>query len=243
MAATFFLLFVSTPRLPLGATGRVIGLTAALTAGIACDSKSFLFALPFAVVLAVVAKRDKSRAASYALLSTLVVTAVLIWITSYEPGSDPLYTLKQTDTTATGLTGGRLGETEWTVFDPLIKVLNESPLLGYGLAERPGIYYSDSALNSFVLHGGLVGLVVVSIALVLQWRWFRLGDQESGWEALATRVFVTGIAYFSAGAIFMMNKTNDLLFTMIGIGVAMRPIPRAVATSGPPRGLLSERLA
>lgn len=222
MAAVLLLNLALVPGLGLTPRARRGLMIAAVVMGILSNSKSFILGAPIAVALNLTAARLGKLVPALAAASVLGVGLAffaygrVVAETGIEPsiGLELLGSLYR-------LTGGRFGAEGWSVLDVTGTVLNESPVVGYGLGYNPALVYSDSGLNRILLHGGLVTAFIVGSGIVLQWVWFRQHRGLTPWSTLGGNTLVLSLAFFAAGAVFMMPRLNDIVFVLIGTGIAV----------------------
>lgn len=223
---------------------KVALLVAAVVAGLASNSKSFLFGAPLALVALLIFRRQASKTLLIALGVTLVAAAAVYVLDQYigdASSFNPVARLEDTNESA-GLvytaSGGRVGGHGWSVFEPAWDVLTNSPLLGYGFGNKPGVIYSDSALNSLLLFGGIVGAAGFAAGLWQQVKWFYARRDASVWAVIGGVTIVSMLGLSLAGAVFLIPRVNDIVFTLIGMSIAACSrssveAPRGGAPSGP----------
>jgi len=226
MASVFILVMCAVPGASLQGFGRIATVVAALVAGLASNSKSFVLGVPTAsILLLFFARGSKARMgtlmAAIALLALFATAIVIIpTLTTSDVPVNPLSQVGDSNDLMYDLTAGRMGGAEGAVWKPLVYTLVNSPILGFGLNEVPGIAYCDSAVNRFMLHGGLVGTVLVTYGLVHQAHWFWVKRSATPWAATGLVLLLVTIGFFTAGTVFMMARLNDLLFILIGVSMA-----------------------
>jgi hypothetical protein len=224
MVMVFFLVLVITPEIGFSRTDRVLLMIAAMAGGLASNSKSFVAGLGIILALFLLFGGGASRRS--AIVPSLVVVLVAWLSTSYFESGDAtggVNPLARAEEQSLGhsmtfyLTGGRLGSERWSAWDPLVAVLGDAPAFGYGLGQNEDVIYSDSGVNMIVLRGGLVGLLIVGTGIALQWT--RMSSGVS-WARVGRSLMIVCLAFFFAGAVFVMPRLNDVFFTLLGVSIA-----------------------
>ena len=207
---------------------RWVLLAFAIVAGLMSNSKSFLFGVPVLLLAWSAVEGKWGRAIALGSAVTAVVVVAVFVLNRYQPQNsfDPFARLEeasQTDGTLYVATGGRVGDDAESIFRPTEVVLTRSPAIGFGVGMLRGVDYADSALNRLLLHGGVIGCLAFLGGLWLQLRWFY--ERRTSWSALHGLLsLLMVVAFFTAGAVFMMPRVNDLAFTLIGSCIAASPV-------------------
>jgi len=221
MVSVLVLLVSSMPRVGISSRARLAGAASALVAGLLCNSKSFLLGVPVAIALGAL---SAGSLGSYVLLAASgLATAVALAMGGGQDSlvQDPLGIATGAATSLTRLTGGRLNAEGWGIYEAFRKVIDDSPVLGYGIGIRPDLFYSDSGLNRLVLHAGLLGLLVVVVGIAMQMAWFWQRRGVHAWARLGLATLTASLTLFMAAAVFVMPRVNDVLFTLLGTAIAV----------------------
>jgi len=221
MASLLFILIASIPSLGLGTIWRAALMIAGFSAGLLAKSKSFLFGLFILGILGIILNRRIPKTILLLPVFVLFTTALLVSYGIFDVGFSFMLDSYPAEFVTTDfiydITGGRYGGGDWTVTDVTYDVIKESTLIGFGLGEMPGIIYSDSGLNRFLLHAGLIGTIVVATGIWVQLKWFLAFRKESSWALLGAQALLICLFLFLAGPIFVMPRINDIFFALIGI--------------------------
>ena len=220
MVSLFFIAAGMARGAPISTLERVALIASGFVGGVLSNSKSFFFGIFALSALTILQKQPVVlRVAQALFLVVSMVALIVFWQGDESLASNPLERITESNDLVAGATGGRFGGSEWNANMVVEAVLDDSPLLGFGLGERSDIIYSDSGLNRLLLHAGILGLVLVSLGVGAQVLWF-LRHRRSNWSRLGLQVLLVALSLFLAAPIFMMVRVNDILFTILGVAVA-----------------------
>jgi hypothetical protein len=231
MSSGFFLLFALHPGLIAKRVNQILIIASALTAGYLSMSKSFVFALPIILILSYPTVTTGTRWV-FGLLVAIAVT-MIPYVLDHGIG------LLDLDASLEGITGGRYGSGDRGLAFATSIVLHDSPLGGYGLAHHPWADYADSAMNRYLLGGGVIGLGAIVIGLAAQTRTFFERRATTPWATFGLQILPLSVAFGLTGPLTYMARINDIFFMFVGLSVAAVEHARSAAPRDEPWGATS----